>query len=159
MRSALIDTNLLLLLTVGATNKSYIATHKRTKASAFTERDYEELLSILSRFEKLWVTSHCLAEASNLVRQTHPAQSKELLTTLSYICGNAKESHVPKDEIFRSGYYKRLGVADTGLIRKSKRVTCSLTTDLDLYLAITKLGREAINFNHLRARYLGPLED
>jgi len=42
MASALIDTNLALLLVVGTTNKAYISTHKRTKE--FTEEDYDQLL-------------------------------------------------------------------------------------------------------------------
>ena len=50
MKSALIDTNLLLLLVVGMTNKSYIKIHKRTKT--FTVEDYEQLLSDLDHLSQ-----------------------------------------------------------------------------------------------------------
>lgn len=152
MPSALIDTNLLLLLVVGTTNKKYICTHKRTKE--FTEKDYDELLSLLEGFNLLWVTSHCLAEVSNLLKQTHAGQAQELLATLSVICQNSSESHIPKADIFANKHYLRLGVADTGFVQKSKRVTCSFTVDFGLYQSISNLGKKVINFNHVRAKYL-----
>lgn len=39
-------------------------------------------------------------------------------------------------------------------MQKSKRVDQSITVDLDLYLAISRLGRNVVNFNHFRASYL-----
>ena len=50
--------------------------------------------------------------------------------------------------------FLRLGVADTGFVQKAKRVDCSITVDLDLYLAISNLGRNVVNFTHFRASYL-----
>ena len=76
MKSALIDTNLLLLLVVGMTNKSYIKIHKRTKT--FTVEDYEQLLSDLDHFKPVWVTSHCLAEVSNLLKQIDTKKAEKL---------------------------------------------------------------------------------
>nr|VFJ88695.1 MAG: hypothetical protein BECKH772A_GA0070896_1001036 [Candidatus Kentron sp. H]VFJ90808.1 MAG: hypothetical protein BECKH772B_GA0070898_1001136 [Candidatus Kentron sp. H]VFJ96930.1 MAG: hypothetical protein BECKH772C_GA0070978_1000936 [Candidatus Kentron sp. H] len=154
MASALIDTNLFLLLVVGATDKKYIAIHKRTRT--FTERDFDELLSLLDNFDALWITAHCLAEVSNLLKQTNRNQARELLTTLSVISRELRESHITKADIFSSRNYLKLGVADTGFVQKSKRVSCSFTTDHDLYQTISNLGGKVINFNHVRARYLYP---
>lgn len=61
-----------------------------------------------------------------------------------------KETHIPKDIIFKNGALTRLGVADTGLIIKSKRVSCILTVDLNLYAEISKKGYTVYNFNHIR---------
>jgi len=108
MPSALIDTNLLVLLVVGTTKKEYISEHKRT--NIFTERCYNELLSLLEVFDSIWITSHCLAEVSNLLKYTHEKQAKELLSTLSGICLNYNESHMAKADIFASEFYLRLGV-------------------------------------------------
>lgn len=138
MASALIDTNLALLLVVGTTNKAYISTHKRTKE--FTEEDYDQLLFQLEGFESLWITSHCLAEVSNLLKQTDEKKARELLSTLSSVGGKCRESHISKSDIFHSDLYNRLGVADTGFVQKSKRVDCSFTVDFDLYRAISKMG-------------------
>lgn len=152
MPSALIDTNLVLLLVVGMTDRSYINTHKRTRT--FTEEDYDLLLSVLNRFDSIWITSHCLAEASNLLKQTHKEKAVRLLSTLSVLGAKTKESHVQKSNIFGNVVYTRLGVADTGFVQKSKRVTCSFTVDFDLYQAISDLGWNVVNFNHLRAEHL-----
>ncbi len=148
MSSVLIDTNLLLLLIVGLYNKDLISEHKRTKE--FTPKDFDLLVKYINGYKILWVTSHCLSEVSNLIRQTNEEQAKELMTFFSAFIARAKESHIPKEIIFKNGISTRLGVADTGLIIKSKRVTCVFTVDFDLYKEISKKGYKVKNFNHLR---------
>ena len=147
MRSVLLDTNLLVLLVVGMCNRDYISTHKRTKD--FIVEDFELLLKSINPFKELWVTSHCLAEVSNLLRQTHDEQARELMEFFSKFSDNIKESHIKKELIFDKELSIRLGVADTGIFIKSKRTTV-FTVDLDLYLEILNAGHNVINFNHLR---------
>ena len=148
MSSVLIDTNLLLLLIVGLYNKDLISVHKRTRE--FTPKDFDLLVKCINGYKILWVTSHCLAEVSNLIRQTNEKQAKELMTCFSGFIAKAKESHILKENIFKSSTLTRVGVADTGLIIKSKRVSCVFTVDLKLYLEILKKGYKVVNFNHLR---------
>lgn len=152
MNSVLIDTNLLVLLVVGSTDRRFIRLHKRTKS--FIYRDYDELTSLLSGSRELWVTSHCLAETSNLLKQTDKAKAQVLLHNLAVYCGNARESHIPKETIFGYENYFRLGVTDSGFIRSSEHVSRSITADLDLYFELSRLGREVTNFHHVRATYL-----
>lgn len=149
MNSVLIDTNLMLLLIVGLHDKSIIGVHKRTKD--FTPDDYDLLVSQIDGFNTVWVTSHCLAEVSNLLKQTHKEQGAKLLSCLSLFCGNARESRMAKESIFENDAYLSLGVSDTGLVQKSKRVSCVYTVDFDLYITISNIGRKVVNFNHLRA--------
>ena len=148
MRSALIDTNLLLLLIVGLNDKKLISKHKRTKN--FIPEDFDLLSEVLSGYEELWVTSHCFAEVSNLIKQTNEKQAKELMAYLSIFATKTKESHIPKEIIFENKMLPRLGVADTGILVKAKRVNCVITVDLNLYIEILKKGYKVINFNHLR---------
>lgn len=152
MNSVLIDTNLLILLIVGLYNKDLISVHKRTKE--FMPKDFDLLVKCIRGYKILWVTSHCLAEVSNLIRQTNKKQAKELMACFSNYVANTKESHIPKEIIFKNGILTRLGVADTGFIIKSKRVSCAFTVDLGLYLEISKRGYRVVNFNHLRMRNL-----
>ena len=149
MSSVLIDTNLLLLLIVGLYNKDLISVHKRTKE--FIPKDFDLLVESIDGYNVLWVTSHCLAEVSNLIMQTNEKQAKELMAYFSIFVAKAKESHIPKEIIFKNGISTRLGVADTGLIIKSKRVSCVFTVDFKLYIEILKRGYNVVNFNHLRA--------
>ena len=152
MSSVLIDTNLLVLLIVGATDKKLIEEHRRTKA--FVTRDYDELCGLLEGFDEFWITSHCLAETSNLLKHTGKKSTRSLLTTLAMFCSRTRESYLAKDLVFADDHYLRLGVADTGFIQKSKRVNCSITMDVELYESISRLGRRVVNFNHVRAAYL-----
>jgi len=148
MRSALLDTNLIVLLIVGLAGKQFITTHKRTKD--FIEEDYDLLVQTINNFDRLWITSHCLSEVSNLLKQTHEDFAKKLMLVFAQFADHMKESHISKSKIFENELVFRLGVADTGFVEKSRKVTCSFTTDLDLYLELCRLGRKVINFNHLR---------
>ncbi len=152
MRSVLLDTNLLVLLIVGLYDKKLIEHHKRT--NAFTSDDFDLLLKSIGGYEILWVTSHCLAEVSNLLKHTHKSQAEKLLLLLKEFISDKKESHVSKGVIFNDSLFLRLGIADTGIIIKSKRVSCVFTVDFDLYIEITKLGYNVVNFNHLRTEML-----
>ena len=153
MSSVLIDTNLLLLLIVGLYDKKLISVHKRTNNN-FVPEDFDLLVESIDGYNILWVTSHCLAEVSNLIMQTNEKKAKELMAYFSNFIAKAKESHIPKEIIFKNGISTRLGVSDTGLIIKSKRVTCVFTVDFDLYKEISNRGYKVVNFNHLRMRNL-----
>ena len=145
MRSVLLDTNLLLLLIVGLYNKSFISVHKRT--NNFVPGDFDLLVESIDGYEILWVTSHCLAEVSNLLlMQTHEKHAKELMDCFSGFVAKAKESHVPKEIIFKNGISTRIGVADTGIIIKSKRVSCVFTVDFNLYIEILNRGYKVRHF-------------
>ncbi len=78
--SLLIDTNLLVLLVVGVVDRKLISTHKRTKT--FTESDFDLLVSVLKRFNEIWITSHCLAETSNLLKHAPDKTAYRLLAGL-----------------------------------------------------------------------------
>lgn len=152
MNSVLIDTNLLVLLIVGATDRNLIDKHRRTKE--FMSRDYDELCGLLDEFNEFWITSHCLAETSNLLKQTNVRSVRPLLQTLAGFCSRVRESHLSKDQVLADDSFLRLGVADTGFVQKSRRVNWSITVDVQLYETISRLGRKVINFNHVRAAYL-----
>lgn len=150
MRKVLIDTNLLVLLTVGVYNTDLIGDHKRCKA--FSIDDFTRLQEFLGNYQELWITSHCLAEASNLLKQARSYKTAEaLLKTLHALLAPARESHIAKHEVFASPHYLKLGVADTAILQKSKSVHAVLTVDVDLYDALRSNGVNAVNLNHYRA--------
>ena len=152
MNSVLVDTGLLVLLIVGVTDRNMIDKHKRTKS--FIPRDYDELTNRLSTFREFWVTSHSLAETSNLLKQTDQVKAQALLENLANFCRDSYESHVNKELVFEFPDYLRFGVTDSGFIQTSEQVSLSITADLGLYLAISKRGRNVINFHHFRQSYL-----
>ena len=113
MRSVLLDTNLFVLLIVGLYDKDLIGKHKRTQT--FVVEDFDLLVESIDGYEVLWVTSHCLAEISNLLKQTHGNRARDLMTYFSTFIAKAKESHIPKETIFKNDILVGLGVADTGI--------------------------------------------
>lgn len=152
MRSILIDTNLFVLLVVGAYDVEMIGQHKRT--SSFSVEDYYLLVEFIGEYEEIWVTSHSMGEISNLLMQTDGDLSVKLMEVYASLILQTRESHIPKDVIFNENKVLRLGVADTGFIIKSKRVNAAITADLDLYLEVSQhKGVYAINWNHLRQAY------
>ena len=152
MRSILLDTNLLVLLIVGLYDKKLIGKHKRT--NTFVIEDFDLLTRLLNNYNSLWVTSHCLAEVSNLLKQTNHQTAKELLVVLSNFLSDKNESHINKSILFKNDTFMHLGVADTGIVIKSKRVSCVFTVDVDLYRKIFDNGGKVVNFNHLRMEHL-----
>lgn len=149
MSTVLLDTSLLVLLVSGTADKKVIRRHKRTRIS--DAADFELLRHLISDFQELRVTSHCLAETSNLLKQTKSYQAETLLSALAELSEGLGEVHVGKDEYIRHERFPRLGVADSGLVEESKRVTRTITADLQRCLEVGRNGGNVINFNHLRS--------
>ena len=152
MDSVLIDTNLLVLLIVGATDKKLIEQHRRTEA--FVTRDYDELYGLLKRIRQ--VLDHVALSGRDVERAQADEQQEcsKCPETLAMLCSRTRESCLHKDQVLADGHFLRLGVADTGFMQKAERVNCSITVDVHFYLAISRLGRNVVNFNHVRAEYL-----
>jgi len=152
LNSVLIDTNLLLLLIIGLFDKKIISSHKRTKI--FVPEDFDLLISTINGYDMLWVTSHCFAETSNLLRQTNAKTATDLMnffsTLVSRNIAKIRESHIPINIIMGNNILPRLGITDTGILIKAKQVSLVLTVDLYLYLEISNKGYKALNFNYLR---------
>jgi hypothetical protein len=85
MRGAVVvDTNLLLLLVVGASSKAFIAMHRRL--NGYTAADFELLTLLISEFSEIVLLPHIVAETSNFVRNIgNPARSKVQLTLKTLI--------------------------------------------------------------------------
>jgi hypothetical protein len=144
--------NLHLLLIVGLFDKQLIKKHKRTQT--FTIDDFDLLIEYIGGADIIWITTHCLAEVSNLIKQTNESAKVNLIQFLISVTSEFKESYVNKNLIFNKDCFIRLGVADTGIIIKAKRVDCLFTVDLDLYLEALRNGYKAFNFNHMRMNRL-----
>lgn len=149
MKRILVDTNLIVLLVVGLTDRNLIGRHKRTQN--FMQSDFDLLSNLLNTATEIWITSHCLAEASNLIGQTNPTDKSKLFSTFRLLLENTEESHIHKSDVLINKNFHRLGVADCGFIQKSKRVDLTITADLALFLEIEKLyPKKVLNFNRFR---------
>lgn len=149
----LIDTNLLVLFVVGTAAKEYIAKHK--KLTEFTVEDYDLLVKLIARASEVLVTPNTLTETSNLAAYINePARSK-VLDVLRMVSIDSQERYVPSSAAARRSEFIRLGLADAALLEATaaEKVTL-LTADFNLYHAALAKGSQALNFNHLRDRYM-----
>ena len=147
--TALIDANLLVLLIIGHTDKGAIAKHRRSVS--FTALDFDLLVEVLSRFSRVVVTPHVLAEASNLLSQCQPPLRTNILEIFRAITAQMTEHHVSVTIGSADSAFLRLGLTDSTLLYRVECGDCLVTTDLPLFLEAERRGHNAINFNRLRA--------
>mgnify|MGYP001809569449 CR=1 FL=1 len=144
-----LDTNLLVLLVVGKTNRTLVDKHKNTRHD-FDQADYDRLLGILGAERRLVVVPHVLAETSSLLRQHREPERGALMRSFSRVVGDPDERHPPFREAALDPVFARLGLTDATVLGSLPAGTTLLTTDLDLFLEAQKRSFPAINFNWSR---------
>lgn len=146
-KGILVDTNLLLLLIVGATPS--IKNFKRT--NMYNSSDYELLVRLIDQFEKLIATPHILAEVSNLSNGLYGGQQEDFFETLKRSLSSLiVEIHVPAAEIADNYSLSPHGVADVGVVALAKNNYLVLTDDLRVANFALQNSVDVINFNHVR---------
>lgn len=146
-KGILVDTNLLLLLIVGATPS--IKNFKRT--NIYNSSDYELLVRLIDQFEKLIATPHILAEVGNLSNGLYGSQQQDFFETLKRSLSSIIiEIHIPASELADNYSLSPHGVADVGVIALAKNNYLVLTDDLRVASFALQNGVDVINFNHVR---------
>jgi len=143
-----LDTNLLLVLVVGLSDRNLVGKVKRTRP--FEPEDYDLLLEVIARFDQLIVTPHVFAETSNLLGQDDDPRCRTLRSKLGELMSLHDEQHVPAITVSQHPDFLRLGVADCGMLSLLDDATVLLTADLALYLAAAQRDPNSMNFTHLR---------
>jgi hypothetical protein len=143
----IVDTQLLVLFLVGKTRRAYIRKHKRL--DKYTEDDFDLLCEVLSGFARVIVTPNTLSEASSLVRLIGDPIRSEIYAAFGVMAAT-DEIYVASRIAAAEPEFPRLGLTDAVLLSDDLGAYPLVTADLDLYLAASKRGRNALNFHHLR---------
>jgi hypothetical protein len=146
--SLLIDSNLLVLYTIGTVNRDRIETFKRT--TRYSANDYALLVEFLGRFRVLFTVAHIMAEVSNLTDLSGP---ERLLArnVLAKTIGTMQEPHVSSLQAASGKPFEELGLVDSAILVVARDQGCTvLTDDIALYLALEAEGLPVVNFTHLR---------
>ena len=144
-----IDTNLFVLLVVGSVGRKLIEKHRRLRK--YSAEDYEILINLLGRVQRVYVTPNTLTETSNLLGQHAEPERSRFFERLHFIIQESKEVVVASAVASSNSAFNRLGLTDAALLEAISTETPLVTVDLKLYLAATAAGQEvAINFTHLR---------
>lgn len=150
----IIDTNLLLLLVVGATDPDYIAMHKRLAAD-YTIHDFDQVSRIAGAHSEIVLLPNTLTEVSNLARQiANPARTriqwkfKELVQSLTEVYVESRTA-IMREEFLTLGltdaailHFCTLPLGDLG--------PTLLSVDEDLINNASSLGYGCIDYNQLR---------
>ena len=76
----------------------------------------------LSKFRKIIVTPHVLAEVSNLINtRVHKSDFADFIEKIIEILSDFKEVYVQKDEIISREELKKVGITDTGILLACER--------------------------------------
>lgn len=140
-----VDANLLVLLVVGNVDTKIIAKHRRLED--YSTEHYEILLRVLGRGNRVFVTAHTLAEASNLLGQHGEPERSILMQALSYLIDEAEEVVIESARAAASPEFVRLGLTDSALLEVINPDTPLVTADVPLYVAALQRGHDvAMNF-------------
>ena len=138
-----------MLLVVGSVGRDLIAKHRRLRA--YTARDYEILVAMLSRVDRVLVTPNTLTETSNLLAQHAEPERARFFDRLRVFIQETEEVVVASIDASSNREFRRLGLTDAVLLQVATEETPLVTVDLDLYLAVSAKGEDAaVNFTHLR---------
>lgn len=153
-RGLLVDTNLLVPLTIGTLNISYVEENKRT-AGHYTIEDFNLLLETIDQFQVLVVTPNILTEASNLLAGIS-YKGVDALSILMGIAIKMDETHRDSLSIMQnySRSYTKFGLTDAVLHAMVTENYIVLTQDLRLCSYLEGLGLRVLNFNNFRTNNL-----
>ena len=144
-----LDANLFVLLVVGSVGRDLIEKHRRLRE--YSAEDYEILIDLLDRVERVFVTPNTLTETSHLLAQHREPERSRFFDRLRFIIQESEEIVVASAVASSNSAFNRLGLTDAALLEVVTPETPLVTVDLDLYLAANVGGREAaLNFTHFR---------
>lgn len=148
-RGYFVDANLLVLLIVGRSARRLIARHRRLRD--YSVADYQRLVDLLARVDKVFVTPNTLTEASNLLGQHRDPERSQFLEQLRLLIHSSEEVVVASADASATSVFLRHGLTDAVLLEAVSEETPLLTMDGDLYQeALADGGLAAVNFEHVR---------
>lgn len=148
-RVVLLDTNLLVLLVTAMLDVDLFSSFKRVKNN-FTRQDAQTLGLVIEQFQSAATNAYVLAETSNIGNELHGFRRDLWYSALSRFANASTEAHISTNTVAGSSLLIPLGITDAALGELSDPYVV-LTADFPLYGRLERLGRVAVNFNHLRS--------
>jgi predicted nucleic acid-binding protein len=146
-KSVVLDTNLLVLLVAGNTDRRLIGRHKNLRS--YDADGFDLLVETLADYSQVVLTPNTLTEASNLLRQIGDPDRLRVTLMLRYLIQEHDERYVVSKDAAVERTFGRLGLTDAALLVVAREHGYLLSADNDLYLTASTEGIEAFNFAHL----------
>lgn len=151
-KHVVLDTNLALLFAVGATDRKYVARHKRL--GAYEVADYDLIFGLLDASAGIILCPNVVSETSNLIRYGPEPERTHVASFFAELVKKTREDYVRSAVAVDHRSYRNLGVTDSVLLSLAAGGAVLLTDDLDLYLAALRAEIDVVNFTHERAKRL-----
>ncbi len=157
----IVDTDVLHLLLVGLFDPKEIESCSLLQDGGknFKEEDFKLALDIVSRFKKVVITPHILAELSNQSKQAfHGAKFELYFQSLIGYLKNTEEDHVTLDSLLQIDLkiIERYGFTDSAIFELARTTGMPIFTDDTKLHIFLENHVPIIKFGHLR--YLGLLK-
>ena len=147
--SVVVDTNLMLLLVVGLTDRDYVSKHKCLQD--YSLYDYDMLRVLIAEFSDIVVVPHILAEISNLSRQIGDPAKSRIMETLKNLIIATTELPVSSLDGAMRDQFRLIGLPDSVLLHlcdleQNSRAPTLLTVDTPLANIASSLGYSVIDY-------------
>jgi hypothetical protein len=146
-KGVLIDTNLLLLLFVGAVRREPIGSFKRV--NKFANEDYDTLRNVVNYFGKVFTTPNILTEVSNLAGQLSGSDREVFFERFAATLTVLEEKYIPSKTAAQTKPFRKFGITDAGIAQIAGQSHLIITDDFPLYRFLISSGYDALNFYHL----------
>ncbi|MEZ0543117.1 hypothetical protein [Fibrella arboris] len=148
-KGLLIDTNLLVLLTIGTLSVDEISEDKRTRQ--YTVDDFYLLLRIIDNCQSVVLTPNILTEASNLLEGVS-YKGIDALSVLKGVAERSEEQYMNSLSIMQAHakIYTKFGLSDAVIYAMAQEDFAVVTQDLKLYSYLEGMGLNVLNFNNFR---------
>jgi hypothetical protein len=148
-KGVLVDSNLLLLLVMGAYAPHRIQAFSRT--SAYTRDDFVILAEFLSPFQRIMTTPNILTEVSNLANKLSSELLPGFYAVLRAFINRLSEMSSPSMTVAGAAIFLRLGLTDAAISTISQGQFLVLTDDAVLLGHLHSIGVAVVDFNMVRA--------
>ena len=115
-RRLIIDTNLLLLLVIGAVEGGRHINNSN-RLNAFNLSDYDNVVKIMSEHDEIYITPYIATEVSNLIDLDGHARLLAFEVAKNLFCSIFKKIDVAIDKDCDSEFFLRFGITDSSLIK------------------------------------------
>lgn len=144
----LIDSNILLLLMVGAYDAALARDFKRT--AHFSSNDLDLLESFVNRFARIITTPYLLAEVNGLANGLPERHKEGFFESFRRIISRIVELRSPATEVCAMESFKKYGFCDAAVENALQQRFLLLTDDFRLTGFLESKNIDVVNFRHLR---------
>lgn len=150
MPNVVLDANLLILLAGGTASRGYLG--KQRRLYEYSAQDFDLLIELIRPYARIIVTPNTLTEASNIIDHIREPARSHVAAVFRVLIGQSDERYVASVHAAAFPEFIQVGLSDCTLLHELNPSCLLLTTDLDLFVAASKRGYTAINFNHIRPK-------